>query len=240
MRARIWLGAAAVSALAVSIGAAAAGAGPVYPPFGLDLTAPDKSVKPGDDFFQYANGAYLARTMIPADRPNASRRIEMTDRMEAQLHALMEDAAKAGPGEDNRGKVGAFYAAFMDEAQAERLGAAPLQPDLAAIRAAGDRAALARLMGEGQGGLYPELFGIGIDADLKRPDRYAFYVHQSGLGLPDRDYYLKPELAAKKDAYRAYAAKLLALAGWPDPEKGAEAAIAFEARVAEASWTKVQ
>jgi putative endopeptidase len=164
----------------------------------------------------------------------------MTDRMEAQLHELMEDAAMAPDAKGNAAKVGAFYSVFMDEGQAERLGAAPLQPELAAIRAAGGRAALARLMGEGQGGLYPELFGIAIDADLKRPDRYAFYVHQSGLGLPDRDYYLKPELAAKKDAYRGYAAKLLALAGWPDPDKGADAAIAFETRVAEASWTKVQ
>jgi putative endopeptidase len=239
-RIAIWTGAAAASALALSMAVAAAGAGPVYPPFGFDLTAPDKSVKPGDDFFQYANGAYLARTTIAADRPGASRRIEMTDRMEAQLHALMEDSAGAQAGDGNRSKVGAFYSAFMDEAQAERLAAAPLQPELAAIRAAGDRAALARLMGEGQSGLYPELFGLGIDADLKRPDRYALYVGQSGLGLPDRDYYLKPELAAKKDAYRAYAAKLLALAGWPNPEKGAEAAIAFETRVAEASWTKVQ
>jgi putative endopeptidase len=234
-----WAAGAALAAVAAAM-ATAAPRSPVYPPFGLDLSAPDKRVKPGDDFFEYANGAYLARTVIPADRPNASRRIEMTDRMEAQLHALLEDSAKAGAGEGNRGKVGAFYAAFMDEAQAERLGASPLQPELAAIRSAGDRAALARLMGEGQGGLYPELFGLGIDADLKRPDLYALYAGQSGLGLPDRDYYLKPELAAKKDAYRAYAAKLLALAGWPDPEKGAEAAIAFETRVAEASWTKVQ
>ncbi|MEA3035727.1 MAG: putative endopeptidase [Sphingomonadales bacterium] len=237
---RIRVGAAAASALALLIGAAAAGTEPVYPPFGFDLTAPDKSVKPGDDFFQYANGAYLARTTIAADRAGASRRIEMTDRMEAQLHALMEDAAKAQAADGNGSKVGAFYAAFMNEAQAERLGAAPLQPELAAIRAAADGAALARLMGKGQSGLYPELFGLSIDADLKHPELYALYVGQSGLGLPDRDYYLKPELAAKKDAYRAYAARLLALAGWPEPEKAAEAAVAFETRVAEASWTKVQ
>jgi putative endopeptidase len=236
-----WGGAAATAALIAGVAwSAPQPRGPVYLPFGLDLTAPDKSVKPGDDFFQYANGAYLARTVIPADRPNASRRLEMTDRMEAQLHALMEDAAKAGPGADDRAKVGAFYAAFMDEAQAERLGAAPLQPELAAIRAAGDRAALARLMGQAESGLYPTVFGIGIDADLKHPDRYAVYVGQSGLGLPDRDYYLKPELAAKKDAYRAYAAKLLGLAGWPDAAQAADAVVAFETRLAEASWTRVQ
>jgi putative endopeptidase len=236
----VWLGAAAASTLALSVAAAAAVAKPVYPPYGLDLTAPDTAVKPGDDFFQYANGAYLARTTIPADRPAASRRLEMTDRMEAQLHILMEDAAKAGAGNDNRAKVGAFYAAFMDEAQAERLGAAPLKPELDAIRAAPDRAALAALMGQAAGGLYPTLFGVAIDTDLKQPERYAVYVGQSGLGLPDRDYYLKPELAVKKNAYRAYAATLLGLVGWPDPAAAADAAITFETRIAEASWTRVR
>src|SRR5438874_8642734 len=84
---KTWLwGAAAASALIVSMAAAQPRAAPVYPPFGFDLTAPDRSVQPGDDFFQYANGAYLARAVIPADRPSVSRRLEMTDRMEAQLH----------------------------------------------------------------------------------------------------------------------------------------------------------
>jgi putative endopeptidase len=232
-----WLGAAASVLI---VGAAAVAAPSVYPPFGFDRTAIDPSVNPGDDFFQYANGAYLARTSIASDRPSASRRLEMTDRMEAQLHTLMEDAAKAGSGTDNRAKVGVFYSAFMDDAQAERLGAAPLKPELDSIRAAPDRAALAALMGEAESGLYPAIFGLGIDTDLKDPSRYAVYVGQSGLGLPDRDYYLKPELAAKKDAYRAYAAKLLGLAGWPDPVRAADALVAFETRIAEASWTKVQ
>ncbi len=217
----IW-SAAALSALALSAAAAAVVRGPVYPPFGLDLTAQDKAVRPGDDFFQYANGAYLARTAIPADRSAASRRFEMTDRMEAQLHDVDGEcrAHFTAQRADEKAKVGRFYAAFMDEAQAERLGATPLKPELDAIRAASDRAALARLMGEGAGGLYPGLFGVGIDADLKQPGRYAVYLSQSGLGLPDRDYYLRPDLKTQRDAYRAYAAHLLALIGWPDPERG--------------------
>src|SRR3569623_2284180 len=147
--AKTWLWGAAAAALIVSA-AAAAEHGPVYPPFGFDLSATDKSVKPGDDFFQYANGRYLARAVIPSDRPSVSRRLEMTDRMEAQLHTLMEEAARgAAPGaSDTKAKVGAFYAAFMDEAQAERLGAAPLKPVFVAIRAAPDRAALAALTGQ--------------------------------------------------------------------------------------------
>src|SRR4051812_19577995 len=133
MRKSFLWGAAASSALMVAMASAAvhqAARKPVYPPFGFDQTAPDRAVRPGDDFFQYANGAYLARAMIPADRPSVSRRIEMTDRMEAQLHELMEGAASSpASASDTSGKVGAFYAAFMDEGQAERLGAAPLKPE---------------------------------------------------------------------------------------------------------------
>src|SRR3954454_23362723 len=109
---------------------------PYYPPAGFDLTAVDSSTKPGDDFFQYANGKYLERAVIPADRPSVSRRLEMTDRMEANLHQLLQEAAQ-GVGEqpaDNRGKVGAFYTSFMDEAAIERAGVGAIAPELDAIR----------------------------------------------------------------------------------------------------------
>ena len=85
-------------------------AAPVYPPSGFDRSAMDKSTRPGDDFFQYANGAYLARAVIPNDRPAVSRRLEMTDRMEANVHQLLQQAA-SGVGEqpaDVQGKAGAF------------------------------------------------------------------------------------------------------------------------------------
>ena len=124
-------------------------AAPVYPPFGFDLTAVDKATKPGDDFFQFANGSYLARTAIPADRPSATRRLEMTDRTDQQLKTLLESAAH-GVGEqpaDLKGKVGAFYASFMDQPTVERLGVSAIDPELNAIRSARDLPALARLMG---------------------------------------------------------------------------------------------
>ncbi|MBA3895904.1 MAG: peptidase M13 [Sphingomonadaceae bacterium] len=227
---------------AISFPLAAAPAGSVYPPFGLDTTATDTATKPGDDFFEYANGAYLARTPIPADRPIASRRYDMTDRTEAQLHALLDAAAKDAPRTPTElgGKVGAFYAAFMDEAAIERLGVHAVDPELTTIRGATDRSALAVLMGRSTVDFYPSPFAVFIDSDLKRPDRYATYVSQSGLGLPDRDYYLKPEFAAQRTAYAAYAEKLLSLAGWTDPAGAAKAALALETRIAEASWTKVQ
>ena len=215
---------------------------PVLPPYGFDATAVDPSTRPGDDFFQYANGAYLARSQIPADRPIVSRRLEMTDRTDQQLKSLLEEAAN-GVGEqptDLKGKVGAFYASFMDEATIERLGAGAIAPELTAIRSAPDLAAVAHLMGESATGLYASPFGASIDVDLKAPRVYAISLSQGGLGLPDRDYYLKDNFASEREAYRAYAQQLLTLIGWPDPAGTSQKVMGFETALAEASWTKVQ
>jgi putative endopeptidase len=118
------------------------------------------------------------------------------------------------------------------------LGAKPLTPGLARIRAARSRAALAADMGRVDG-LQGSLFDVDIGQDAKRPDRYAVMLGQGGLGLPDRDYYLKPDFAAKKAKYRDYVAQMLTLAGWADPQANADAVVAFETRIAEASWTRV-
>ena len=231
----VLLGGAAVSGSALAQGR------PFYSPWGFDLTAVDKAVKPGDDFFQHANGAYLARTTIPSDRVIASRRFEMTDRMEADLKAILDDAARGASAQptDIKGKVGAFYAGAVDEALAERLGATPLKPELDAIRAA-DRAGLAKLMGSSVRGLYPSAFGLSIDTDLKNPQAYALYLGQGSFGLPDRDYYLKDSFAPQREAYRAYAETLLGLAAWPDPAGASRRIIALEMALAEASWTRVE
>ena len=228
--------------LAASTAWAGTSKAPVFPPYGFDATAVDRSTRPGDDFFQYVNGAYLARVQIPADRPAVTRRLEMTDRTDQQLKTLLEDAA-SGVGEQPaavKGKVGAFYASFMDEATIERLGAGAIAPELNAIRSAPDLAGIARLMGESASDLYSSPFGASIDVDLKEPTVYAISLSQSGLGLPDRDYYLKDSFAPQREAYRAYAEQLLSLVGWPDPAGTSQKVLAFETALAEASWTRVQ
>jgi len=228
---------AAAVALAASAGFAAM---PVYPPFGLDLSAPDKSTKPGDDFYQYSNGTYLSHLQIPADQISAGKRFDITKRNEANLHALLEDAAKGvGPQpSDVKGKVGAMYAAFLNEAAIEAAGAKPIAPELDAIRTAADRGALTSLMG--RYGFYPAPFGYWIDLDQKHPDHYAAYLGAGGYLLPDRDYYLSADFATHRAAMRTYAATLLKLIGWTDPDANADAIMAFETKLAEASWTKVQ
>jgi len=217
-------------------------AAPVYPPSGFDLSAPDRSTKPGDDFFQYANGSYLARSVIPADRPAVSRRFEMTDRMEGQLHQLLQDAWNNVPEQptDTRGKAGAFYYSFMDEATIDRLGASAIAPELNAIKAASRPSDLSALMGQSAYGFYPTIVSAGVDSDLKAPERYAIYLNQAGLGLPDRDYYLKADFAAQREAYLAYATQLLTLIGWDDPAGAANKLIAFETRIAEQEWDKAR
>ena len=244
MRLKTILRATAFAAALAAITAAYAqdAAKPQYGAWGFDLTAMDTSVKPGDDFNQYANGAWLKRTEIPADKSIASLRYLMTDQVEARLHGLMEASAATAPEKPAtlEAKVGAFYAAFMDEPRIEAAGAKPIAPELAAIRAAKSRAAIARLMGQANSDYYGTIFGVGMDVDLKNVGRYAVYAGQGGLGLPDRDYYLKADFAAQKTAYQAYVAKLLALSGWANPDANAKAVVEFETRIAAASWSKVE
>jgi putative endopeptidase len=136
-------------------------------------------------------------------------------------------------------KIGAFYAAFMDEAGAEALDAEPIAPLLKMIRAAATREEVADLMGTGRRYFFSSVFGLGIGADDKAPDKYAVSVRQGGLGL-NRDYYITPRLAEKKRAYLAYVTQLLAMIGWEAPEQSATAILDFETAIAEVSWSNAE
>jgi putative endopeptidase len=215
---------------------------PQYGAWGFDTEGADLKTKPGDDFFRYANGAWLDRTEIPADKPGYSLRLAMTDLTEQRLHDLMEETAKKAEPKPTtiEGKVGAFYKSFMDEARVEKAGASALKAVLAEIQSAKTREALATMMGRQNSDFHGGVFGVSVDVDIKEPKKYAVYLGQAGLGLPDRDYYLKPDFADKKQKYQAYAAQLLKLLEWPDAEKRAAEVIDFETKIAEASWTKTQ
>jgi putative endopeptidase len=215
---------------------------PQYGKWGFDSEGGDMKTKAGDDFFRYANGAWIDRVQIPADKAAYSLRLAMTDAVEKRLHDLMETTAKKSDHKPATigGKVGAFYKSFMDEARIEKTGASPLKEKLAEIQSIETRDALAATMGRQNSDLEGGVFGTFIDVDLKDPSKYAVYIGQAGLGLPDRDYYLKPDFAAQKGKYQAYAAQLLRLIDWPDADKRAEEIVKLETRIAEASWTKTQ
>jgi putative endopeptidase len=213
-----------------------------YGSWGLDLTAADPSIRPGDDFFRSVNGTWLKQTAIPSDKSRITLRTKMTDVTELRLRTLLEAAAQqAGhaPGDIN-GKVGAFYKAFMNENAIEALGATPVTPMLTAIRTATTREALGAMMGRAASDFIGGFFSVGISEDVRDPSHYSVYLNQGGLGLSDRDYYLStdPEFVAVKAAYQSYIEKLLGLAGWPDPAGNAARIVAMEARIAAAHWSK--
>ncbi|MFI4868104.1 MAG: M13 family metallopeptidase [Steroidobacterales bacterium] len=237
----LFVSAALAAAIAAPIAPVSFG-GPLYPPAGLDMSAMDSSVKPGDDFFQHCNGAWIARATIAPDRPYMTEAQLMRERTEAQLRAILEGAA-AHSGHvptSLEGKVGAFYNSFMNEQRLEALGARPLARELNAIRSSRTRAQLAALMGHSTSGFEGTFFRVGIDVDLMDTKHYAVYLQQAGLTLPDRDYYLKPELAGKKRQFGDYVERLLTLSGWPAAHERAAAIVALETRIAQASWTKAE
>ncbi len=210
-----------------------------YGPWGVDLTGMDSSTKPGDDFFRYANGAWYDRTRIAPDRDSNGVDRILSDVVELRIRDILgrgADGVEAGARAD-AAKIGAFYAAFMNEARAETLDAQPIKPLIQELRAAASRDDLARLMGTSPVTFFSSIFNISIDVDAKAPDKYAVSIGQSGLGLPDRDYYLTPQFADKKAAYLAYVAQILEMIGWEAPQQSAAAILAFETAIAGASWT---
>src|SRR5262245_51153387 len=134
MRIRFLL--ALLSVLLAPVGRADAAAKPMYGNYGFDAAGGDRSVKPGDDFFRYANGRWIDTNEIPSDKPAYSLRLKMTDRVEERLHQMMEDAAASATHQPTSvaGKVGAFYRSFMDEARIEALGSKPIAKELDDVR----------------------------------------------------------------------------------------------------------
>jgi putative endopeptidase len=219
---------------------------PPPPPLvsGLEASGFDTSVRPQDDLFRFVNGGWLARTEIPADKPAYGGFYEAFDRSQEQLKVLVEAAAAGqhAAGSDNQ-KIGDFYTAFMDESRAEQLGLQPLAPELKAIQALSTKADLARYFAhQAKFSIGGTPLGAGVDGDAKDPTRNTLYIGQGGIGLPDRDYYLKddPKLKEYRTKYVAYITTVLTAAQLPDPAKAAADILAFETRLARAQWTNVE
>ncbi|HYC69431.1 M13 family metallopeptidase, partial [Brevundimonas sp.] len=213
---------------------------PAIGEFGFDMTGMDTSVRPGADFNRFANGRWSDTTPIPADRTSFGAFHVLHDRSQENLKALIEESVTNPGASEDAARIGAFYGSFMDEATVERLGAGPLQADLAEVRAADTREKMAALMGRTQSAFGSSIFGVQIFEDLKDSNKTSAYVVQGGIGMPDRDYYLEANFAEQKTAYQAYVAKALELAGWPNPEQAAADIVAFETRIAEQHWTAVE
>ncbi|HXA38309.1 MAG TPA: M13-type metalloendopeptidase [Phenylobacterium sp.] len=208
--------------------------------WGFDLAGRDPATPPGQDFFQYANGGYEKSLVIPADRASFGAFDALNELSQSRLHALLDKAAADGSATGEQAKVGALYRSFMDEAKVSALGAKPMAADLAAIKAEKTKADVARAMGRAQHTFGGSLFAAAVQVDGKDPDRYAVYLNQAGLALPDRDYYLEKGFAKQKAAYEAYVARMLTLAKWPNAAANAKAIVALETEIARDSWTRAE
>jgi predicted metalloendopeptidase len=204
--------------------------------YGLDRTTAKPEVRPGEDFFAHANGKWYDTFEIPADRVAYGVAQKLDELSEQQVRAIIEEAAaaKAVPGTPQQ-RIGDYYAAYMDEAAVEAKGLEPLKADLERIAAAGSKRDIATLFGLPG---FKSTFDVEMFADAKDPNRYALYLGHSGLGLPDRDYYLRddPKLAEARKNYQAYVEKMLALGGIEQAPKKARDIMAFETAVARVHW----
>lgn len=206
--------------------------------WGIDTTQGDPTVRPGEDFARHANGKWLDSFEIPADLPSYVSFTKLRLDAEADVHAIVESLAEASgkPGSLEQ-KVGEYYRSWMDTTAIAAAGTAPLKPHLGAIYAAADRPALTRLMASVHH-VGPAAFGVIPDpADTTR---YIVYVDQSGIGLPDRDYYLKEDgnFPGYRDAYRNYIATLFELAGIDRGVERAAGILALETDIAKVHWTQ--
>ena len=204
-------------------------------PHGVDESAIDTSVAPGDDFFHYANGAWLKRTEIPADRSSYGVWSVLFDRAQQRTRDLLEKAASgsAPAGSDER-KIGDYYATYLDEQTIESKGIGPLRDTLAAIDALADKDALATWVGQrlradvdplNMTNFYTDrLFGVWVAQNLNDPSHNVPYLLQGGLGLPDRDYYVEggTRMEGIRAAYRGHIASVLKLAGIDKPDERAD------------------
>ena len=193
--------------------AAPAPAKPAYGSFGVDLAQMDTSVKPGDDFYNYVNGKWLATATIPADRPYSGMIVTVYDQTEANLHAIVDELAASKPAAGSVDqKVADMYASWMDEAGVEARGIGAAQAIPRADRRRQGQSGSVKLIGTID---YQAPFNVFVEADPADPTRYVVWITQSGLGMPNRDYYFNK--GAKFDGYRAaymaYVTRLFELLG---------------------------
>lgn len=206
--------------------------------WGVDLANRDEAVKPGDDFFRYANGKWLATFTLPEDKARYGAFDELAVKSENDVKTIIDGFAANPPAPgSNVAKAADFYASWMDEATIESRGTEPLKPYLDEINGITDKASLLKVIAKVG---YASPFGVGIEADVADPTRYAVWAAQGGLGMPDRDYYL--EKSEKYDgyraAYKAYVTKIFELIGDATPAASAETVIKFETEVAKGHWTQ--
>ncbi len=205
--------------------------------YGFDKAGMDPSVRPGDNFYTYANGTWAKNTPIPADKSNYGMFTLLDDLSRERTRGIIEEAAK-----QDGSKIGTAYNAFLDQAAIDARGLAPFEPWLNEVRGVNSRDGYLQLLAKAaRMGVYGPVGGY-IGVDDKQNDRYTFTLVQAGLGMPDRDYYLKtdPKIAEVRAKYLQHLTNVLKLAGEANPAARAKAILDFETAIAKVHWTQVQ
>ncbi len=218
---------------------------------GIDVSGMDRSVKPGDDFFDYANGTWLKKTEIPPDKSNYGAGAILSDQTDKRVADLIQQVAKgSAPANSERSKIGLYYTTFMDTVAIEKAGLKPLRATLDSISAIRDRGQLAQFLGStlradvdalNSTNFYTEnLLGLWVAQDLDDPTQYSPFLLQGGLGLPDRSYYVDTSVAMGeiRSKYQQHVAALLGLADVTGSAGKAERIVQLENKIAQAHWTR--
>ncbi len=237
MKSRFLIAGAALAVLALPLATAQLGAQGVSAvagkadigAWGFDIAGQDTSIKPGDDFFRFASGKWADRTEIPADLATTGTFIDLREKSQEQVKTLITAAPK-------NGQIGGFYGSFMDEKRLEAVGITPLKRDLAVIAAIQSKAQFARFMGGTNGKFGISVVDMGVGADTANPNLNVAYIGQSGLGLPEREYYFADQFKKQREAYRAYIARTMKTLGNPNPDAAADTIMGFETEIAYKSW----
>ncbi len=204
----------------------------------------DTAIRPQDDLFGHVNGRWLAETEIPADRSSWGPFVQLADRAEEHVHAIIEELAerveRGDDVDDDARKIGALFASFMDTDTINARGITPIRPLRDAVAGLRDVRDLAAFLGEFERIGGHGLFGSYVDTDSKDSDRYLFNLLQGGLGLPDESYYRDEKFADVREKYVAYLARLFELADHESPEAGAATVLAIDTRIAAGHWERAE
>jgi predicted metalloendopeptidase len=222
-------------------GADAAAAGPASS--GVDLRYFDRSVRPQDDFYRYVNGKWLDSTAIPPDKGAYGSFYALDDTVEEQLRTLVDGLAqKVDPADPDQAKIRDLYASFLDEPTLETLGRKPLDEEFARIDRISSKGEIPALMAHLHRIGVSAPFTPGVHLDAKDTTRYVIDLGQDGLGMPDRDYYLKDDerLVKIRGQYVAHLARMLVLIGDADAAATAKSIVGLETALAQVQWTKVE
>jgi len=207
---------------------------------GLFLENIDTQYRPQDDFYRYTNGKWLARTEIPADKSNYGAFTLLADKAREDVQKIIDNAGNMQGAEAQQ--LADLYASFMDTATIEQKGVAVLDDLLAAIEAIDSKQALTDYFAHSLRDGMRAPFSFYINTDSKNPERYLSYFYQSGLGLPDRDYYFRDDEKSinVRNEYIKHIATMYQLAGWSNGEQAAKDIMALETKIAEGHWTRVE